>query len=48
VLENVGYRQMLSVWRFLAFYDLVRGHHEWGEMRRKGFRTVAEAPLPRT
>jgi cellulose synthase/poly-beta-1,6-N-acetylglucosamine synthase-like glycosyltransferase len=48
VLENVGYRQMLSFWRFLAFYDLVRGHHEWGEMRRKGFRTVAEAPLPRT
>ena len=46
VLENVGYRQIVSFWRFLAFFDLVRGREEWGEMRRKGFATVPEAPLP--
>jgi cellulose synthase/poly-beta-1,6-N-acetylglucosamine synthase-like glycosyltransferase len=46
VLENVGYRQIVSFWRFLAFFDLLRGRAEWGEMRRKGFTTVAEAPLP--
>ena len=46
VLENVGYRQLVSFWRFLAFFDLVRGHREWGEMPRRGFRTVPEAPLP--
>jgi cellulose synthase/poly-beta-1,6-N-acetylglucosamine synthase-like glycosyltransferase len=46
VVENVGYRQIVAFWRFLAFFDLVRGRREWGEMRRKGFSTVAEAPLP--
>jgi cellulose synthase/poly-beta-1,6-N-acetylglucosamine synthase-like glycosyltransferase len=46
VLENVGYRQIVSFWRFLAFFDLLRGRSDWGEMRRKGFTTVAEAPLP--
>jgi len=47
VVENVGYRQIVSFWRFLAFFDLVRRRGDWGEMRRKGFTTVAEAPLPR-
>jgi cellulose synthase/poly-beta-1,6-N-acetylglucosamine synthase-like glycosyltransferase len=46
ILENVGYRQIVSFWRFLAFFDLLRGRGDWGEMRRKGFTTVAEAPLP--
>jgi cellulose synthase/poly-beta-1,6-N-acetylglucosamine synthase-like glycosyltransferase len=46
VVENVGYRQIVAFWRFLAFFDLVRGRSDWGEMRRKGFSTVAEAPLP--
>lgn len=47
MLENIGYRQLLAFWRFLAFFDLARRERGWGEMRRKGFRTVAEAPLPR-
>ena len=46
VVENVGYRQIISFWRFLAFFDLVRRRGDWGEMRRKGFATVPEAPLP--
>jgi hypothetical protein len=46
VLENLGYRQIVSFWRFLAFYDLLRGRRDWGEMRRKGFGTMPEAPLP--
>jgi cellulose synthase/poly-beta-1,6-N-acetylglucosamine synthase-like glycosyltransferase len=46
VVENVGYRQIVSFWRFLAFFDLVRGRGDWGEMRRKGFTTMPEAPLP--
>jgi cellulose synthase/poly-beta-1,6-N-acetylglucosamine synthase-like glycosyltransferase len=46
VVENVGYRQIVSFWRFVAFFDLVRRRGDWGEMRRKGFTTVAEAPLP--
>jgi cellulose synthase/poly-beta-1,6-N-acetylglucosamine synthase-like glycosyltransferase len=46
VVENVGYRQIVAFWRFLAFFDLLRGRSDWGEMRRKGFSTVPEAPLP--
>ncbi|MCZ7589722.1 MAG: glycosyltransferase family 2 protein [Gaiella sp.] len=46
VVENIGYRQLVAVWRFLAFFDLLRGRRDWGAMQRKGFVTTAEAPLP--
>ena len=46
-IENLGYRQMLAFWRFVAFFDLARGHREWGKMERSGFTTTAESPLPR-
>jgi cellulose synthase/poly-beta-1,6-N-acetylglucosamine synthase-like glycosyltransferase len=36
LLENVGYRQLLAVWRLLAFADLARKNRGWGEMRRRG------------
>jgi len=47
-VENIGYRQLLAFWRFVAFFDLARGRGDWGEMNRKGFVTTTEAPLPRT
>lgn len=34
--ENLGYRQLLMVWRTLAFVDLARRRRGWGEMRRRG------------
>jgi hypothetical protein len=46
VVENIGYRQLIAFWRFLAFFDLARGRGDWGDMRRRGFGTVPEAPLP--
>ena len=46
LVENLGYRQLLAFWRFRAFWDLLRGHSDWGDMRRKGFTTTVEAPLP--
>ena len=46
LVENLGYRQLLAFWRFAAFYDLARGRSDWGDMRRKGFATMSEAPLP--
>ena len=46
LVENLGYRQLLAFWRFAAFYDLARGRTDWGDMRRKGFATMSEAPLP--
>jgi cellulose synthase/poly-beta-1,6-N-acetylglucosamine synthase-like glycosyltransferase len=36
VIENLGYRQLLAVWRTRALLDLARGRHNWGEMRRRG------------
>ena len=47
VVENLGYRQLVAFWRFLAFFDLARRKHGWGEMQRRGFRSrPPEAPLP--
>lgn len=37
ILENLFYRQFLSMVRVKAFYDQIRGRKEWGEMKRKGF-----------
>lgn len=48
LVENIGYRQLLAFWRFVAFFDLARGRNDWGEMNRKGFATIKEAPLPPT
>ena len=47
LLENIGYRQLVAFWRFLAFYDLARRRGHWGEMARRGFTAAPEAPLPR-
>jgi hypothetical protein len=45
VLENLGFRQLLTVWRAQAFVDLLRGRGGWGAMQRKGFQRAAE-PAP--
>ncbi len=37
LLENVVYRQFLTVVRVKAFFDYWRGKEEWGRMTRKGF-----------
>lgn len=40
VLENFGFRQLLTLWRVEAFWDLVRGKKHWGVMERRGFGTA--------
>jgi hypothetical protein len=36
ILENVGYRQVMSVWRLHALYQYLSGAKiGWGEMKRK-------------
>jgi cellulose synthase/poly-beta-1,6-N-acetylglucosamine synthase-like glycosyltransferase len=37
VLESLGFRQLLTVWRSGAFLDVLRGRTGWGVMERKGF-----------
>jgi cellulose synthase/poly-beta-1,6-N-acetylglucosamine synthase-like glycosyltransferase len=41
--ENLGYRQLLHVWRIEAFWQLIRGG-EWGAMERKGPSVLPGAP----
>jgi cellulose synthase/poly-beta-1,6-N-acetylglucosamine synthase-like glycosyltransferase len=41
VLENLGYRQLMSWWRFVALIQMALGARAaWGEMRRSGAWTV--------
>jgi cellulose synthase/poly-beta-1,6-N-acetylglucosamine synthase-like glycosyltransferase len=40
VLENFGYRQVLSAMKVKAFWDTVRRRRAWGQMQRKGFQRV--------
>ena len=45
VIENVGYRQLLSLVRLRAWWTIARRRSGWGEMTRKGFGPVlGEAP----
>jgi cellulose synthase/poly-beta-1,6-N-acetylglucosamine synthase-like glycosyltransferase len=47
VLENFGYRQLVTFWRALAYVDLARGKKAWGAHKRKGIgyaSTPGEAP----
>ena len=35
--ENFGFRQLLTLWRAQAFWDLWKGKKSWGTMERTGF-----------
>lgn len=43
IAENLGYRQLVSFWRMRAFVDLAKGHHQWGDMQRKGLGATPQA-----
>ena len=45
VLENFGYRQLNSWWRFRGLWEWMRGVKSWGEMTRKGFSAGAAEPM---
>lgn len=36
LVENLGYRQLHSLWRLRAFWDFLKGDVKWGSMARKG------------
>ncbi len=38
VLENFGYRQLLSAFKVMALWDFLRRKRMWGKMDREGFR----------
>lgn len=37
VLENFGFRQLLSLWRVLGYFNAMKKPKGWGKMVRKGF-----------
>jgi cellulose synthase/poly-beta-1,6-N-acetylglucosamine synthase-like glycosyltransferase len=43
VLENFGYRQLLTLWRLEGVWDGLRGKRGWGAMERRGFEQHVEA-----
>jgi len=43
VLENFGYRQLLTFWRLQGVWDGLRGKRGWGAMERRGFQQHAKA-----
>lgn len=43
-LENLGYRQMLSLFKVKAFGDAIRNRRAWGRMERRGFRVDPRVP----
>ena len=36
ILENLGYRQLVTVWRVMGLVDVLRGRSDWGAMQRRG------------
>jgi cellulose synthase/poly-beta-1,6-N-acetylglucosamine synthase-like glycosyltransferase len=45
VIENFGYRQMLSAIKVKAFWDVIRRRRAWGQMQRRGFQPSRKARL---
>jgi cellulose synthase/poly-beta-1,6-N-acetylglucosamine synthase-like glycosyltransferase len=43
VLENFGYRQLLTLWRLEGVWDGLRGKRGWGAMERRGFAQNVQA-----
>ncbi|SHH14281.1 glycosyltransferase family 2 protein [Clostridium grantii] len=37
IIENLGFRQISSVWRFYAYIDSLKKKNTWGKIERKGF-----------
>ncbi|MBA2504458.1 MAG: hypothetical protein H0V29_00775 [Thermoleophilaceae bacterium] len=37
MLENFGYRQIITLYRLRGFFSYLRGDKQWGEIKRVGF-----------
>ena len=38
IIENFGYRQLMSLYRARAYFSALKEQHTWGEQKRKGFK----------
>jgi hypothetical protein len=39
LIENLGFRQLLTLWRAQGLMDGIRGKKGWGAMERRGFKS---------
>ncbi|MFN1835119.1 glycosyltransferase family 2 protein [Balneola sp. MJW-20] len=46
-LENLGFRQIHTWWRFTGLVDFLKGDKEWGEMIRSGLESKKEDKNPK-
>ena len=44
IWENLGYRQLLALFKVKAFFDFIGRRRRWGEMGHRGFRPAAAVP----
>jgi cellulose synthase/poly-beta-1,6-N-acetylglucosamine synthase-like glycosyltransferase len=44
ILENLFYRQYLSVVRAWSLFDYLKGKNEWGAMEKRGFAKAGQSP----
>jgi cellulose synthase/poly-beta-1,6-N-acetylglucosamine synthase-like glycosyltransferase len=47
IMENFGYRQLLSAMKVKAFWDTIRRRRAWGHMQRRGFQKAKEGAVAR-
>ena len=38
IIENFGFRQILSVWRIMGYFNTIKNVSSWGNIDRKGFK----------
>ena len=46
IWENLGFRQLLALFKVKAFFDFIARRRRWGDMGHKGFRGERSAPPP--
>lgn len=46
ILENLGFHQLITLWRTQGLVDGLRGKQGWGAMQRRGFRSSAAGSQP--
>jgi len=46
ILENFGFRQVVSLWRCNSYINILRSKSGWGSMVRKGFGESKHRPVP--
>lgn len=46
VVENIGYRQLVTYWRMRGMWSFFRKEEGWGKMERKGFAAPPPPPVP--